>query len=787
MKSVVEVPAEDVHAAAPFAVTNRTELADHENPGAVSTSSGSHEDNGAPRNVSQQAAPSSEASSVPPDQVVWDSPPAKVSQYQTISTGEGLSASSIIPQEKKIEIPNDLGQQNVPTTEDSQRDDCEDVLSADAHSAALNFAMEHRILLRAVLDLLAERDRHAPVVGMNDPFIVKSGPLKKASHLVRGTWKVKYVEIRRGMFSYYENAVSKDATGEGELLRKDIPLEAHSCTCRAVKLHQKALKLAPGGALFELTVNGSKRLWMANSRQEREAWIQAVNNAMAGASVTRGDSSTDHRGLVRGVNPRSPFRSDLRQFLKTQTSIRNAGSKLEYMAGLRDLLDHSLKVPVKWIAKQGVLATESTDVAFQEATVASSIDQLWKDLQRDSVCIDNELFRGDSDHGPEKIMGALMRRLLFFGNSSESSRGRHDLSETQALTYARDILLSANRTRTGGDCYFCINALCKHSGFVVIVPSAMAAEPVVINVSEDISMSSSLHGMGDKSGWIRTRNKLLQRNWKKLFFVLSEGTLSYYESALPRPHRLRGQLALTDATVTITSQQPNSDGKPSTQFVMLIATKEKERQLLFQSEDRLLDWTYAIECVSKAKGSSEPNKKNNRRRLASDEENTKKTDRHQASLPAENDTPSTKLEGINLAVQATKDHAAGLGLDPDAIESRISMYARKKTSILVVSVEASTEYKVCTIDPQGDESEDTWAVLRTTFLQNFRITGGSHGRIERGEELVHVSVVDCIDMLEDAPELVEPASPGRRTSRNRRIFRSFNNSDDGEDIVGGSD
>lgn len=781
MKSMVEIDAGDTHAAAPLAMTSGTELADHENLGPASASTGRHEDNVAPRKVSLQAARGPETSSVPSDQVVWDSPPAKVSQDQTIPTGEGLSASSTAAEEKGIDIPKDLGQQDVSITEDSQRDDYEDVLSADAHSAALNFAMEHRIFLRAVLDLLAERDRHAPVVGMNDPFIVKSGPLKKASHLVRGTWKVKYVEIRRGMFSYYENAISKDATGEGELLRKDIPLEAHSCTCRAVKLHQKALKLAPGGALFEMTVNGSKRLWMANSREEREAWIQAVNNSMAGASVTRGDSSNDHRGLIRGVHPRSPFRSDLQQFLKTQTSIRNAETKLEYMAGLRDLVDHSLKVPVKWIAKQGVLATESTDVAFQEATVASSIDQLWKDLQRDSLCIDNELFQGDSGHGPEKIMGALMRRLWFFGNSSESSRGHYDLSETQALTYARDILLSANRTRTGGDCYFCINALCKHSDFVVIVPSAMAAEPAVINISEDDSTDSSLHGMGDKSGWIRTRNKL-QRNWKKLFFVLSEGTLSYYESALPRPHRLRGQLVLTDATVTITSQQPNtSDGKLSTKFVMLIATKEKERQLLFHSEDRLLDWTYAIECVIKAKGGSEPNKKSHRRRPSSDEENKKKSQSHQPSLP-ENILPSTKLQGINLAVQATKDHAASVGLDPDAIDSRISMYTRKKTSILVVSVEASTEYKVCTIDPQGDESEDTWAILRTTFLQNFRIRGGSHGRIMRGEELVHISVVDCIDMLEDEPE---PASPGRR--RNRRIFRSFNSPDDGEEIVGGSD
>jgi hypothetical protein len=34
-----------------------------------------------------------------------------------------------------------------------------------------------------------------------------------------------------------------------------------------------------------------------------------------------------------------------------------------------------------------------------------------------------------------------------------------------------------------------------------------------------------------------------------------------------------------------------------------------------------------------------------------------------------------------------------------------------------------------------------------------------------GEELVHVSVVDCIDVLEDVPEFAEPASPGQpRTS-----------------------
>jgi hypothetical protein len=330
----------------------------------------------------------------------------------------------------------------------------------------------------------------------------------------------------------------------------------------------------------------------------------------------------------------------------------------------------------------------------------------------------------------------------------------------------------------------------------------MVAEPVMLNVTEDISETTSLHGMGDKIGWIRTRNTL-QRNWKKLFFVLSEGMLSYYESALPRPHRLRGQLVLTDATIGITSREQVIDGKAFTQYVMQVATKEEmiERQLLFQSEVRMLDWTYALECAIKAKdlakrtprrristNEDETVKKGNRRRSHTTDEETNKSHRRLSSAPLESETPSTKLEGTNLAVQATKDHAASLGLDPDAIENRLALYARKKSSALVVSLQASTEYKICTTDPQGDESEDTWARLRTKFIQNFRITGGHHGRIMRGEELVHVSVVNCIDTMEEAQDLpAEPLSPSRRTSRNRRIFRSFNNSEEGDDFCVASD
>ena len=42
-------------------------------------------------------------------------------------------------------------------------------------TAAFNFAIEHRIFLKAALDLLTELDRHAPELGMMDPIVLKAG------------------------------------------------------------------------------------------------------------------------------------------------------------------------------------------------------------------------------------------------------------------------------------------------------------------------------------------------------------------------------------------------------------------------------------------------------------------------------------------------------------------------------------------------------------------------------------------------------------------------------------
>lgn len=663
----------------------------------------------------------------------------------------------------------------------------------------VNFAMEHRLFLKAILDLLAQRDKVATEVGMNDPNILKSGPLKKASHLMRGIWKVKYVEIRRGMFSYYEDAVSssrQNTSGNAEsLLRKNIPLEANNCRCRAVRLHQKAWTITPRGAIFELAIAGKpKRLWMANSREERQAWIQAIHDAMVGGSVTRGGNPAkmSNHGKSGAVSSRSPYKDDLKKYLKVQGALRNAKSKEDYVSALRSIYHHELNVPVKWIIKQAEQDSKGSGGehkgAFHEDDVRISVEQLFKDLLRDTVKVNDEMYHGNSGHAPERITGALARRIMMFGRSTGNpadmdntnqtvlrTSSKYDMTESQALAYARDILLSGNRTRSGGDSYFCVDALCKNAGLVVVVPSSAEAEPLSITVTrdDDDDSAAGYYDLHSRSGWLRTRRRS-KNSWVKSYFVLSEGTLSYYEQALPRPHGLQGQLVISDATLVVSREEQKRDDKTAKQggsyFVLTITTKDKtERQILFETEERLLVWTYALECTAKAKGGTAP----------APLMKAMKGMLKMSGMPmgSKGSSEDNRGEGaVSQAEASLKEHVANLGLDCDALEERLAAYASQSSATVKVSIQAGTVYKICTLDPQGNEKEDTWATVDATFLQDFRVTGGPNARIVRGEEIVRVDVSQCNSLLPSAvlsvpsprtipspPPLTSSSSLGRYT------------------------
>lgn len=583
----------------------------------------------------------------------------------------------------------------------------------ETQSECINFAMEHRIFLRALLGLLNERDKTATEIGMNDPNVLKCGPLKKASHLLTGVWKVKFVEVRRGMFSYFEDAVSGDKASAA-LLQKNVPLDSNETTCRAVKIHRNGLNMVPG-AIFELKVGNTGRLWLARNRAERQAWIEAINDAMVGGSVTHG--SWNAHGKSGTVNFRSPFRDDLRLYLKIKSSLKTAKSKKEYVTALAGLGlggDKPLTIPVRWIADQMANPTgpggraagnaPNGGTAFLGTSMKSGLEQLWRDLCRDSIRINQELFQGDSGHGPEKILGALTREIV--ATSRSESNYRYAIPESKAVAYARDVLLSINRTRSGGDSYFCIDTLSSNSELVVVVPSSRQATPLSITVELDESDDFAEYSANDKTGWIRTRNRL-QTNWRKRFFVLSEGTLFFYRHASPKPHVMRGQTVVTDATISV----GKAKDKPG-YYVISIIPKDgiMERFLCFNNVDKLLNWAYSLECVANA---SSGKIRFGRRGLRDN------------APQAENGHP---IES------AMKNHVASLGLDSDDVEDRLARFSARAFSRVLISVEAYTEYNVCTIDPQGDEG-DTWATLNATFLQRFRITGG---RIVRGEEIVQL-------------------------------------------------
>jgi hypothetical protein len=357
---------------------------------------------------------------------------------------------------------------------------------------ARDFAIEHKIFLRAILSLLNDRDKQGMEPGVNNSTILrKVGNLKKASRTVRGLplrWKMKFVELKKGTFSYFNGAVKLQGSS-----RKDVPLTATLIVCRPIK-HSGG-----GGCVFELCIQGGKRrLWMANTQDDRQAWIQAIHDAMIGASVTRGDNFLEYqveqniggRKEKKGDNSvplNSPYRDFLEQYLMVRTAINAAKSKDEYLDAISCLRGKSITVPVQWVKSQ----VDSTTDAFIETEVSSGVEQLYKDLMRDCVEINGENISGNSFHGPDRIVGKLTQQILLSDNASlhvnhtslHAEETENDITDAQAVSYSRDILLASDRTRSGGDSYFCAENLCLNRNLVVLCPSSTEASPILVTVS----------------------------------------------------------------------------------------------------------------------------------------------------------------------------------------------------------------------------------------------------------------------------------------------------------------
>lgn len=131
--------------------------------------------------------------------------------------------------------------------------------------------------------------------------------------------------------------------------------------------------------------------------------------------------------------------------------------------------------------------------------------QAWKDLHRDVITVNGEVISG-AVGGPEDMIGTLVRKILehvqcmrekyvssvgppvatssteYIGKMRKRQATYADLDEGQALSCARDVLLSCNRTQSGGDTYYTIESLLVNKEFAVLTPFACEADPLEIIV-----------------------------------------------------------------------------------------------------------------------------------------------------------------------------------------------------------------------------------------------------------------------------------------------------------------
>ena len=437
------------------------------------------------------------------------------------------------------------------------------------------FAYEHSLLLRAIMQLLAERDYIGVEADLDDlSCIVKKGPLKKAAHAVgRTTWKVKYVEIRPGSFSYFEDSARNKNLG-----RKTIPLRSNKCSCVSVKGNQFALKVE----------DGPQRLWMTTSEEERQAWVRAIQEAMIGPGAEDNAKPLDVR----------PYQAALDQFQATQTKLRQARTEGEYMFSLEKLFQSNIRIPVQWVRDRAVDDFDAQSVrrlvTSAQKRMNTSVTDLWKSLKKETVSINGCEVQASSAHAAERIVGALSRCILEFDKSSPVE-SRVPMSELQAISYARDVVMAVLRCRNKDEAHLSLEYMCQNPSLVTVLPLA-TSEPyrtfsVRVNyatpeASEDLKTS-------DISGWVSTRSRF-NRIWKSRFITVSDGILNVFEHSSPRPHGLKDQLLLAGATVKTIEDKPKHEANL---YILLIVgrNRETERQISFPDEGLLQEWADAIQ------------------------------------------------------------------------------------------------------------------------------------------------------------------------------------------------
>jgi hypothetical protein len=599
-------------------------------------------------------------------------------------------------------------------------------------SIADQFTLEHSLLLRAILQLLDEREvRGIAQVDLKDSVVLKQGSLKKFSHSVgRPTWKVKYAEVRRGSFCYYE-----DTANESKSARKTIPLAG--CICQGAE--NKV-----GRYVFELlSENSPRRLFMCSSEEERQSWMRVIEDAK--------------QEKKRPLNL-AQYQWSIDTYKAMQMNLQHSLSKGEYMLQLGDLEKLKMELPIQWVLEQ---ADETNQMPRRVRT--RTID-FWKFLDKQNFVINGHAIPCESLHSPERTMGALTRCIMEYDHTTQEEQTHHNLTEVQGVSYARNVLVAVWHSRARDDSHYALDNMCQNGGLVIVLP--MSEDPkIFVNVgystTHDMNVMPPDHEVSHQvSGWVTSRSKKF-KNWKNRYCVISEGVLSYYEHANPRPHGLRGQVVLVGASVNVIAEKARED--MHLHILELVSKdQDRERQLAFRDEASFSKWREAIQhainsCTPEfdpTSPSQSPERRRRAKRVIPTGRLMKKGMENGNRMMQGAAAGGFKvIKGASdlfdkITRQKNDERMASMSTD---LESGYDAASFEPPSV-EINVDSCRHYKIMTSDPTGDDNEDTWVTVRSTTSQTFKLSGGTNGLLIVGEELVELDFYKGVVTEEDTAD-----------------------------------
>ena len=350
------------------------------------------------------------------------------------------------------------------------------------------YASEYNRLVSAVSKLLDSKEGPNNSSDSPDGGVIKFGSLKKITHMDVGVGFDIFVELRPGMMTYYK----KDAGGERNVDVASVPIKCGRCRCRPTK-DLKRTPFPMWNAVFEVSVKGYPTVFlMAEKSAKRKEWMDAFAKAVHMGKdkaqdlidEKRQDVNAEHetRSSGTGLMGRN---ADILLYLHVRGLIQGVCSKDEYMESLSILLEKTITIPIIWLGEY----FEDSPSTFQGP---EDTPEEWERLSHETLSVNGHIMKG----GIDDTIGSIKSHLIDLDKCSCSQDGtmQSRIKESQAVFFARDILLSCDRVKSKEQSIYCSSKMLANENLAFLTPSSEDIEPL------KISLKRLKKGQGKRDG-----------------------------------------------------------------------------------------------------------------------------------------------------------------------------------------------------------------------------------------------------------------------------------------------